>query len=216
MSISLNLNKILDEIPKNVLLVAVSKTKPISDIKIAYKSGHLHFGENKTQELVKKENKLPKNIKWHMVGHLQRNKVKYIASFIYMIHSVDSLKLLKEIDNQAVKNKRNINVLIQVDISEDSTKFGFSFEEINQLLIIEKFKEFKNVSIKGLMGMASFTNDKKLIRKQFKNLYDLYKKFKNKYSFEYLSMGMSSDYKIAIEYNSNIIRLGSNIFGKRN
>ena len=216
MSISLNLNKILDEIPKNVLLVAVSKTKPISDIKIAYEFGHLHFGENKIQELIKKENKLPKNIKWHMVGHLQRNKVKHIASFIHMIHSVDSLKLLREIDNQAVKNKRKINVLIQVDISEDSTKFGFSYEEINQLLIIEKFKEFRNVSIKGLMGMASFTNDQKLIRKQFRSLNDLYKKFKNIYSFEYLSMGMSSDYRIAIKCNSNLIRLGSNIFGKRN
>ena len=121
-----------------------------------------------------------------------------------------------EIDNQAVKNKRKINVLIQVDISEDSTKFGFSYEEINQLLIIEKFKEFRNVSIKGLMGMASFTNDQKLIRKQFRSLNDLYKKFKNIYSFEYLSMGMSSDYRIAIKCNSNLIRLGSNIFGKRN
>ena len=216
MSISLNLNKISNEIPKNVLLVAVSKAKPISDIKIAYNSGQLHFGENKIQELTEKENILPKNIKWHMIGHLQRNKVKYIASFIYMIHSVDSIKLLKEINKQAIKNNRNINVLIQVDISEDSTKFGFSFEEINKLLLIEQFKEFQNVSIKGLMGMASLTSDKQLIRKEFNNLNDLYKNFKNKYSFEYLSMGMSSDYKIAIKCNSNIIRLGSNIFGKRN
>jgi len=216
MSISLNLNKISNEIPKNVLLVAVSKAKPISDIKIAYNSGQLHFGENKIQELTEKENKLPKNIKWHMIGHLQRNKVKYIASFIYMIHSVDSIKLLKEINKQAIKNNRNINVLIQVDISEDSTKFGFSFEEIKELLKIEKIKEFQNVSIQGLMGMASFTSDKKLIKKQFNNLNDLYIKFKNNYSFEYLSMGMSSDYKIAIKCNSNIIRLGSNIFGKRN
>jgi len=216
MSISLNLNKIYNKIPKDVLLVAVSKTKPVSDIKIAYNSGQLHFGENKIQELTSKVNKLPKNIKWHMIGHLQKNKVKNIASFIYLIHSVDSLKLLKEINKQANKNKRNINVLIQVDISEDSTKFGFSFEEINQLLLIEKFKEFENVSVKGLMGMASFTSDKQLIRKQFNNLNDLYKNFKSKYSFEYLSMGMSSDYKIAIKCNSNIIRLGSNIFGERN
>ncbi|SVA53412.1 uncharacterized protein METZ01_LOCUS106266, partial [marine metagenome] len=193
------MNKISNEIPKNVLLVAVSKAKPISDIKIAYNSGQLHFGENKIQELTEKENKLPKNIKWHMIGHLQRNKVKYIASFIYMIHSVDSIKLLKEINKQAIKNNRNINVLIQVDISEDSTKFGFSFEEINKLLLIEQFKEFQNVSIKGLMGMASLTSDKQLIRKEFNNLNDLYKNFKNKYSFEYLSMGMSSDYKIAIK-----------------
>ena len=216
MSISNNLKEIKKNIPKNVLLVAVSKTKPISDIKIAYNSGQLHFGENKIQELTSKENKLPKNIRWHMIGHLQRNKVKYIASFIYMIQSVDSLKLLNEINKQAIKNKRNINVLIQVDISKDSTKFGFSFEEINQLLLIKKFKEFQNVSIKGLMGMASFTSDEKLIRKEFNNLNDLYKNFKNKYSLEYLSMGMSSDYKIAIKCNSNIIRLGSNIFGKRN
>ncbi len=216
MSISLNLKKIFNQIPKNVLLVAVSKTKTINDIKLAYNSGQLHFGENKIQELIEKENKLPKNIKWHMIGHLQRNKVKYIAPFIHMIHSVDSLKLLKEINKQAVKNKRIINTLIQVDISEDSTKFGFSFEEIKELLKIEKIKEFQNVSIQGLMGMASFTSDKKLIKKQFNNLNDLYIKFKNSYSFEYLSMGMSSDYKIAIKCNSNLIRLGSNIFGKRN
>ena len=216
MSISLNLKKIFNQIPKNVLLVAVSKTKTINDIKLAYNSGQLHFGENKIQELIEKENKLPKNIKWHMIGHLQRNKVKYIAPFIHMIHSVDSLKLLKEINKQAVKNKRIINTLIQVDISEDSTKFGFSFEEIKELLKIEKIKEFQNVSIQGLMGMASFTSDKKLIKKQFNNLNDLYIKFKNSYSFEYLSMGMSSDYKIAIKCNSKLIRLGSNIFGKRN
>mgnify|MGYP000066547087 FL=1 len=216
MSISLNLKNILNQIPKNILLVAVSKTKPINDIKLAYNSGQLHFGENKIQELILKERKLPKKIKWHMIGHLQRNKVKYIAPFIHMIHSVDSLKLLKEINKQGVKNKRIINTLIQVDISEDSTKFGFSFEEINELLIIEKIKEFENVSIKGLMGMASFTSDKKLIKKKFNNLNDLYVKFKNRYPFEYLSMGMSSDYKIAIKCNSNLIRLGSNIFGKRN
>tara|TARA_B100001250_G_scaffold111270_1_gene94001 strand:+ start:26 stop:676 length:651 start_codon:yes stop_codon:yes gene_type:complete len=216
MSILNNLKEIKKNIPKNVLLVAVSKTKTINDIKVAYNSGQLHFGENKIQELIEKENKLPKNIKWHMIGHLQRNKVKYIAPFIHMIHSVDSLKLLKEINKQALKNKRIINTLIQVDISEDSTKFGFSFEEIKELLIIEKIKEFQNVSMQGLMGMASFTSDKKLIKKQFNNLNDLYIKFKNSYSFEYLSMGMSSDYKIAIKCNSNLIRLGSNIFGKRN
>ena len=215
MNISLNLNKINTEIPDHVLLVAVSKTKPINDIKVAYQNGQLHFGENKTQELVKKAEKLPKNIKWHMIGHLQRNKVKYIADFIYMIHSVDSLKLLVEINKQALKYNRNINVLIQVDISQDLTKFGFSYEEINKLLLSEKIKEFKNISVLGLMGMASFTSNQKMIRKQFKNLNTIYEKFKSNYSFKFLSMGMSSDYKIAIDENSNIIRLGSNIFGKR-
>jgi len=216
MKIHKNLDSIINSIPIDVKLVAVSKTKPIDQIKLAYDCGQKDFGENKVQELVNKYNSLNKDIRWHMIGHLQRNKVKYIAPFIHMIHSVDSLKLLKEINKQAVKNKRIINTLIQVDISEDSTKFGFSFEEIKELLKIEKIKEFQNVSIQGLMGMASFTSDKKLIKKQFNNLNDLYIKFKNSYSFEYLSMGMSSDYKIAIKCNSNLIRLGSNIFGKRN
>ena len=138
MSISLNLNKIKAEIPENVLLVAVSKTKPIEDLKIAYESGQLHFGENKIQELIYKEIALPKDIKWHMIGHLQRNKVKYIAPFIHLIHSVDSIKLLKEINKQAEKNNRNINILVQVDISDDETKFGFSFEEINLILLSGK------------------------------------------------------------------------------
>jgi pyridoxal phosphate enzyme (YggS family) len=216
MDIISNLQKIKNEIPKNVLLVAVSKTKPISEIITAYDAGHLHFGENKIQELVFKQEELPKNIKWHMIGHLQRNKVKYIASFIYLIHSVDSLKLLKEIEKQAKINKRKINVLIQVDISKDSTKFGFSFSEIHELMKFNTFKMFEHVSIKGFMGMASYSNDKKLITLQFSNLNDLFEKFKKSHSLNYLSMGMSSDYKEAIKCNSNIIRLGSNIFGNRN
>lgn len=216
MSISLNLNKIKAEIPKNVLLVAVSKTKPIEDLKIAYESGQFHFGENKIQELINKEITLPKDIKWHMIGHLQRNKVKYIAPFIYLIHSVDSIKLLREIDKQAEKNNRNINILIQVDISDDDTKFGFPFEEINQILLSGKINEFNNITVKGFMGMASFTDDKSVIKNQFKNLKNLFEKFKKTYSLTSLSMGMSADYKEAIQCNSNIIRLGSNIFGARN
>ncbi|MAV04451.1 MAG: YggS family pyridoxal phosphate-dependent enzyme [Flavobacteriaceae bacterium] len=215
MNISFNLNRIKKEIPSNVLLVAVSKTKPSKDILIAYNAGQYHFGENKIQELVKKHNELPKEIKWHMIGHLQRNKVKYIAPFIHLIHSVDSLKLLNEINKQGQKNNRKINVLIQIDISNDLTKFGFSFNEINELFVSSNFEEFEYISVKGFMGMASFTNDKKLIRNQFINLSNLYEKFKKTHSLKFLSMGMSSDYLEAIECNSNIIRLGSNIFGKR-
>ena len=215
MNISFNLSRIKKEIPSNVLLVAVSKTKPSKDILIAYNAGHYHFGENKIQELVKKHNELPKEIKWHMIGHLQRNKVKYIAPFIHLIHSVDSLKLLNEINKQGQKNNRKINVLIQIDISNDLTKFGFSFNEINELFVSSNFEEFEYISVKGFMGMASFTNDKKLIRNQFINLSNLFEKFKKTHSLKFLSMGMSSDYLEAVECNSNIIRLGSNIFGKR-
>ena len=216
MSISFNLEKIKNEIPNDVLLVAVSKTKPINDLEIAYKAGQFHFGENKIQELVAKENILPKDIKWHMIGHLQRNKVKYIASFIHLIHSVDSLKLLIEIDKQGHKINRNINILIQINISNDKTKFGFSFDEINEILISDKLNKYKNITIKGFMGMASFTNNKSIIKKQFLSLSKLYEKFKTIYSFDYLSMGMSADFNEAIQFNSNIIRLGSNIFGRRN
>jgi pyridoxal phosphate enzyme (YggS family) len=215
-SISFNLEKIKNEIPNDVLLVAVSKTKPINDLEIAYKAGQFHFGENKIQELVAKENILPKDIKWHMIGHLQRNKVKYIASFIHLIHSVDSLKLLIEIDKQGHKINRNINILIQINISNDKTKFGFSFDEINEILISDELNKYKNITIKGFMGMASFTNNKSIIKKQFLSLSKLYEKFKTIYSFDYLSMGMSADFNEAIQFNSNIIRLGSNIFGRRN
>ena len=216
MSISFNLEKIKNEIPNDVLLVAVSKTKTIKDLEIAYKAGQFHFGENKIQELVAKENILPKDIKWHMIGHLQRNKVKYIASFIHLIHSVDSLKLLIEIDKQGHKINRNINILIQINISNDKTKFGFSFDEINEILISDELNKYKNITIKGFMGMASFTNNKSIIKKQFLSLSKLYEKFKTIYSFDYLSMGMSADFNEAIQFNSNIIRLGSNIFGRRN
>ena len=215
MSIHSNLKKIKNNINDKVTLVAVSKTKPLEDIKIAYDYGHLDFGENKVQELVKKAQDLPNDINWHMIGHLQRNKVKYIVSFIYLIHSVDSHKLLSEINRQASRIKKIINVLIQVDISEDGSKFGFS--ETNVINYLENFNidDYQNVKIKGLMGMASFSFDEELIKKQFTLLNKIYQKFKNRFAFEYLSMGMSGDYKIALNCNSNMIRLGSNIFGKR-
>ena len=215
MSIHSNLKKIKNNINDKVTLVAVSKTKPLEDIKIAYDYGHKDFGENKVQELVKKAQDLPNDINWHMIGHLQRNKVKYIVSFIYLIHSVDSHKLLSEINRQASRIKKIINVLIQVDISEDGSKFGFS--ETNVINYLENFSidDYQNIKIKGLMGMASFSYDEELIKKQFTLLNKIYQKFKNRFAFEYLSMGMSGDYKIALNCNSNMIRLGSNIFGKR-
>ena len=210
-----NLLNIIREIGPDVTLVAVSKTKPVEDIKTAYDFGQRNFGENKVQELIKKSEELPKDINWHMIGHLQRNKVKYIVPFIHLIHSVDSLRLLKEINKQAKKQLKKVNVLIQVDISNDDSKFGFSLFEINDLFEKINYDEYQNIKFKGLMGMASFTPNKETIRKQFNSLNNVFQKFKKRHSFEYLSMGMSGDYIIALECGSNMIRLGSNIFGKR-
>ena len=215
MSIADNLIEIKSNISNNVQLVAVSKTKPIKNIKVAYKTGQLHFGENKIQELVSKHDVLPKDIKWHMIGHLQSNKVKYIASFIHLIHSVDSMKLIKEINKQALKNDKIINILIQIDISNDGSKFGFSIDDINSIIYNDKLSVFESVRINGFMGMASFTSDENLIRNQFTSLNKLFKKHRKALSLNVLSMGMSADYKIAIECNSNLIRLGSTIFGER-
>ena len=215
MSIADNLIEIKSNISDNVQLVAVSKTKPIKNINAAYKTGQLHFGENKIQELVSKHDVLPKDIKWHMIGHLQSNKVKYIASFIHLIHSVDSMKLIKEINKQALKNDKIINILIQIDISNDGSKFGFSIDDINSIIYNDKLSVFESVRINGFMGMASFTSDKNLIRNQFTSLNKLFKKHRKALSLNVLSMGMSADYKIAIECNSNLIRLGSTIFGER-
>ena len=216
MSIEENLKKIKKEIPAYVTLIAVSKTKPTTDIEKAYKSGQLDFGENKVQELMKKVKILPSDIKWHMIGHLQRNKVKDILPIIHMIHSVDSLRLIKEIDKQAGKIERKISLLLQVDISQDETKYGFSFKDLESILKSNDLDNFKNISIDGLMGMASFTENSEIIKEEFKKLRSLFDKFKKKYFFKYLSMGMSGDYKIAMECNSNMVRLGSNIFGSRN
>ena len=215
MIIPSNLSNISKEIGPDVTLVAVSKTKPVEDIKTAYDFGQRNFGENKVQELIKKSEELPKDINWHMIGHLQRNKVKYIVPFIHLIHSVDSLRLLKEINKQAKKQLKKVNVLIQVDISNDDSKFGFSLFEINDLFEKINYDDYQNILFKGLMGMASFTSNKEIIRKQFNSLNNVFQKFKKRHSFEYLSMGMSGDYIIALECGSNMIRLGSNIFGKR-
>ena len=215
MKIDNNLRSIIDNIPKKVTLVAVSKTKPVELIKNAYDCGQRDFGENKVQELVNKFEILPKDIKWHMIGHLQRNKVKYIAPFVYLIHSVDSVRLLNEINKQAEKNNKTISVLLQIDISDDNNKFGFSFNEIDTLLNSDLMNELNNVKIEGLMGMASFTLNEETIKNEFTSLKNLYHNYKKKLNFKILSMGMSGDYKIAIECGSNLIRLGSSIFGNR-
>jgi pyridoxal phosphate enzyme (YggS family) len=196
-----------------ITLVAVSKTKPIDDILELYNLGHRDFGENYVQELVEKAEQLPKDIRWHFIGHLQSNKVKLITSFIYLLHGIDSLKLLKEIDKQAEKNKRVIDCLLQVHIAQEETKFGFDEAELLSL----ELKQFTNVRIKGLMGMASLTDDTNKIRIEFKSLKALFEKLKTQNpELTTLSMGMSADYKIAIEEGSNMVRIGSLLFGERN
>ena len=197
----------------NITLVAVSKTKPVEDILELYNLGHRDFGENYVQELAEKAEKLPNDIRWHFIGHLQSNKVRYIVPFIYLIHGVDSLKLLKEIDKQAEKNKRVIDCLLQVHIAQEETKFGF---DENELLALE-IGQFANVKIKGLMGMASLTENVNKIRTEFKHLKTIYDKLSTLTpQLSILSMGMSADYKIAIEEGSNMVRIGSLLFGERN
>jgi len=215
MEIVENLIKISENIPENVSLIAVSKTKSKNLIELAYNHGQRDFGENKVQELVEKYNSLQKDINWHMIGHLQRNKVKQIAPFVYLIHSVDSYRLLIEINKQGLKNGRIINVLVQIDISNDNTKFGFTYAEFDELTKLNKLKDLKNINLRGMMGMASFSSDLSIIEKEFNQLNDFYNKHKTNLSLNILSMGMSGDYKIAIKCNSNMIRLGSTIFGTR-
>jgi PLP dependent protein len=204
-------------IPKNITLVAVSKTKPIEMIQEASSKGHLDFGENKVQELVIKYESLSKNIRWHMIGHLQRNKVKYIAPFVYLIHGVDSVKLLKEINKQGLKNNRKINCLLQVHIAKEETKFGFSLEELRELVNSKNNLLLNNINVLGLMGMATFTENKNLVKQEFDYLKTIFDELKFDFNenFEIISMGMSGDYKEAIEAGSNMIRIGSSIFGVR-
>lgn len=212
-----NLENIQNTIPEHVTLIAVSKTKPQSDILEAYEAGHRHFGENKVQEMVDKFDDLPKDIKWHMIGHLQRNKVKYMAHFVHLIHGVDSLKTLKEINKQAEKHDRVIQCLLQAKIAEEDTKFGLSFNDIETILSGEEISNFNNIAIVGLMGMATFTEDESQIEREFSSLKNAFDGLQKKYaSLEILSMGMSGDYKIAIEKGSTMVRIGSSIFGKRN
>ena len=212
--IGTRIQNLLEQLPNEVTLVAVSKTKPNSDLIAAYDIGHRDFGENKVQELCQKAETLPKDIRWHMIGHLQRNKVKYIAPFVHLIHGVDSQRLLTEINKQGVKNNRLIDVLIQIHIAEESSKFGFSYVEAEALFSAEN--TFPNVRIVGLMGMASYTENKTQIKREFETLSSFYNSWKSKKSLSILSMGMSNDYPTAIAAGSNMIRLGSLIFGRRN
>lgn len=220
MNIKENLNHILSQIPKHVQLVAVSKTKPIEDILEAYNAGQRLFGENKIQEMADKYEALPKDIEWHMIGHVQTNKVKYMAPFVSLIHGVDSFKLLNEINKQAKKNNRIINCLLQIKIAEEDSKFGLSFEDAKDLLESTELKTLDHIKIMGLMGMATFTDNEAQLKTEFNKLKSAFNQFGGiklpNYEMTILSMGMSGDYKIAIDCGSNMIRVGSSIFGERN
>jgi hypothetical protein len=217
MNIAENIKSFKTEIPEEVTLVAVSKTKPESDILEAYNAGQRIFGENKIQEMTEKWENLPKDIKWHMLGHVQRNKVKYMAEYVNLIHAVDSLKLLKEIEKQAKKYDRTIECLLQIKIAEEDTKYGIDVDEANRILQSQAYRDMTHVKVVGLMGMATFTEKEEKIRKEFSFLKTTFDTFKSRYNFLHtLSMGMSGDYKIAIDCGSSMIRVGSAIFGKRN
>ncbi|NNE77108.1 MAG: YggS family pyridoxal phosphate-dependent enzyme [Pricia sp.] len=217
MSIKENLRQLKSHLPEYITLVAVSKTKPDSDILEAYEAGHRVFGENKVQEMAEKYERLPKDIEWHMIGHLQRNKVKYMVDFVSLIHSVDSFRLLREINKRAKKVGRIIDCLLQMHIAEEETKFGLDKTELEQIINSEEFEKFKNIRIVGLMGMATFTDDEVQIRREFRQLKVLFDELKLQIpEVSILSMGMSGDYEIAIEEGSNMIRIGSSIFGERN
>jgi len=216
MSIEKNYQNILSQLPENVKLVTVSKTNPAEKIKEVYDLGQRAFGENKVQELLEKQPVLPNDIEWHLIGHLQTNKVKYIAGFIAMIESIDSEKLLKEVDKEALKNNRKINVLLQVKIAKEDTKFGLTVDEAKAIFNQYLNGNFPNIEIKGLMGMASFVDDETQIREEFSVLKNLFDELSQLKSLETLSMGMSGDFPIAIESGSNSVRVGSAIFGERN
>jgi PLP dependent protein len=212
-----NIQALLEEIPKDVQLVAVSKTKPNQDILEALTANQLHFGENKVQELEQKFKDLSKEIKWHMIGHLQTNKVKYIVDFVHLIHGVDKPKLLKEINKRAENIEKKVDVLLQIHIAKEETKFGFSEEEIHEFLTEDLNKIYPWINLKGLMGMATYTENQNQVAKEFNLLRKIFDQYNNKIEgFDTLSMGMTNDYKIAINEGSNMIRVGSGIFGERN
>jgi pyridoxal phosphate enzyme (YggS family) len=214
------INEITSTLPATVSLIAVSKTKPVSDLQEAYDAGQRAFGENKVQELVDKYEVLPKDIEWHLIGHLQTNKVKYIAPFVHLIHAVDSLKLLMEINKQAEKNERIIDVLLQFHIAQEETKFGLSLEDAQELIESDAFQSCQHIRVVGVMGMASFVDDEQQIHLEFQTLKGIFDElrssnFKDLSFFKEISMGMSGDYQIAIEEGSTMIRVGSSIFGGR-
>jgi len=220
MSIKNNLLEIKNTLPGHVTLVAVSKTKPVTDLMEAYDAGQRIFGENKIQEMADKHEQMPKDIEWHMIGHVQSNKVKYMAPFVSLVHGVDSLKLLAEINKQAAKNGRIIECLLQMHIAEEDTKFGLDESELQQLLESEEFKQMENIRVSGLMGMATFTEDEVQVSKEFTHLKAIFDSLKelpstNNLQPSTLSMGMSGDYKIAIACGSTMVRIGSSIFGSR-
>lgn len=216
-----NLNKVRATIPSNVTLIAVSKTKPIADLQEAYDAGQRIFGENKALEMRDKHQELPKDIQWHFIGHLQTNKIKYIAPFVTLIHSIDSASLLEAVNKEAVKNNRIIDCLLQFHIAQEDTKFGLDVEEAINMLNSDNFKNLKNINIVGVMGMATFTDDVNQVRNEFKSLKNIFDTLKDGYfkdndSFKEISMGMSDDYSIAIEEGATMVRVGSKIFGARN
>lgn len=217
--ISQNLTQILSELHSDTKLVAVTKTKPIEDLEEAYQFGFKRFGENKVQEMTGKYEILPKDIEWHLIGHLQTNKVKYIAPYVSLIHAVDSMKLLKEINKEAAKNNRIINCLLQIYIASEETKFGLSEEEAQQILVSDEIKTMANIHIKGLMGMASNTEDEQVIEAEFAGLKSTFDKFKSldtsNITMQELSIGMSGDYMLAMKHGSTLVRIGSAIFGNR-
>jgi len=220
MSITTNLNNITSQLPEHVTLVAVSKTKPVSDLMEAYKAGQRIFGENKIQEMVEKHEQMPKDVEWHMIGHVQRNKIKYMASFVSLIHGVDNFKLLKEINKQAIKHDRIINCLLQIKIASEESKFGMTALEANDILNSNEFRELNNIRVTGLMGMATFTDDETQLKKEFTHLTQTFNALKeyqtNNCNLETISIGMSADYRLAIDCGSTMIRVGNSIFGDRN
>jgi PLP dependent protein len=218
--IQTQLNSVRAQIPEQVTLIAVSKTKPVSDLQVAYDAGQRHFGENKVQEMVDKAAQLPPDIRWHLIGHLQTNKVKYMASFVHLIHGVDSLKLLQEIDKQAKKAGRIQDVLLQFYIAQEDTKFGLNLQEAKEILASIEFQQLKRIQVCGVMGMASNTSDEKQVAREFTELKKIFGTLQNKYfkdapAFKEISMGMSGDYQLAIQTGSTMVRVGSKIFGGR-